>query len=103
MPYANGFTLLELLLSLFLTTLMVLGVTQYLMISARIHITLQQEALVAKTLEELILQSALQNTSNPPCPNNLALPSFNCSSSSRFLLIEWQSPSGLRQVQRLFN
>lgn len=103
MPYANGFTLLELLLSLFLTALMVTGVTQYLTISTRIHLTIQQEALVAKTLEELILQSALQTPSQPQCPNNLDLPNFSCNSSGTFLLIKWQSPSGTRTIQRPFS
>lgn len=99
MPYANGFTLLELLLSLLLTALMVIGVTQYLMVSTRINLTLQQEALVARTLEELILNS----TNHPQCPNNLALPNVSCSISGTFLLIKWQSPSGLRQIQRPFS
>lgn len=103
MRYTNGFTLLELLLSLLLTALMVMGVTQYLMVSTRIHLTMQQEALVAKTLEELILNSSLQSTSHPQCPNNLALPNFNCSSSGTFLFIEWQSPSGSRKIQRPFS
>lgn len=103
MPYANGFTLLELLLSLLLTALMVIGVTQYLTVSTRIHLTIQQEALAARTLEELILKSTLQSINHPQCPNNLALPNFSCSTSSTFLLIKWQSPSGLRQIQRPFS
>lgn len=103
MPYANGFTLLELLLSLFLTALMVTGIAQYLTVSTRLHLTIQQEALVAKTLEELILQSALQNTSHPQCPSHLTLPNLSCSTSGTFLLIEWQSPSGLRKIQRPFS
>lgn len=103
MPYNNGFTFLELLLSLFLIALMVTGIAQYLTISTRIHLTLQQEALAARTLEELILQNTLQNTSQPQCPNNLDLPNFNCSASSLLLFIEWQSPSGLRKIQRPFS
>ena len=108
MPYANGFTLLELLLSLFLTALMVTGVAQYLTISTRIHLTIQQENLAAKTLEETILQSIIKNdfnnhTNPPQCPSNLDLPNFSCSSSDTFLLIEWQSPSGSRRIQRPFS
>ncbi|NLW04995.1 MAG: hypothetical protein GX029_07205 [Pseudomonadaceae bacterium] len=122
--YSLGFTLLELLLSLLFTALMVMGVSQYLLISVRVHLIMQQETLAARTLETLLLQASLspQNkstvqtaSSSKTCPSEAVsqgldltswcqaieqLPQLNFSLSSSPSYIEWQSPSGKKKIQR---
>lgn len=122
--YTQGFTLLELLLSLFLTAIMVLGIAQYLTVSSKIHLTMQQEALAARTLESLLLQAYInpssqkelaQIISSNSCPTSLLstqldfthlcqaltqLPQLKINSTNSSLSLEWLAPTGKRELVR---
>jgi len=122
--HSQGFTLLELLLSLLLTALMVMGVTQYLLVSSRIQLIMQQEALASRTLESLLLQASFSQQkkaavkavlSSNTCPSNLSnnsldlthwcqalhqLPQLKVKSSNTLLSLEWQSLGRTRRVSR---
>jgi len=78
--YSKGFTLIELLLSLLFTAMMVMGITQYLLISTRVSFTLQQESLAARTLESLLIQASFTNSNQSKIETVLA--SNACPSNS---------------------
>lgn len=120
---SQGFSLLELLLSLLLTTLLVMGIAQYLLISSRVHLTLQQETLAARALESLLIQATFSQPSkdaiqaalsSKSCQNNASnlgldfstwchalknLPKLTVSSTTSSVSFEWQAPTGSRKIQ----
>lgn len=119
-----GFTLLELLVGLLFTALIVLGIAHYFLVSTQVHLIIQQEALAARTLENLLLQAhfngqseaAIQNSlPSNNCPNEAfvngldfthwcqalkELPQLNYSLTSVPAYLEWQSPTGIKRIQR---
>lgn len=121
---SQGFTLLELLLSLLLTALMVMGIAQYLLVSSRVHLIMQQETLASQTLENFLLQASLNEQSkeavkatlaSTTCPNNATtntldftywcqaisqLPQLKVRSSNTSLSLEWQALGRTRRVSR---
>lgn len=121
---SQGFTLLELLISLFLTALMVMGITQYLLVSSHIHLTMQQESLAAKTLESFLIQASFNSDSKDKvkaalsiktCPDStlssqldltywcqalVQLPNLEINSNHSSLSLEWQAPKGKRKIIR---
>lgn len=122
--YSQGFTLIELLLSLLFTAMMVIGVAQYLLISARVSFTLQQESLAARTLESLLIQASFSYPSkskietalaSKACPSNSVdsqvdfalwcqaldqLPQLKINSNASYLAVEWQAPNGKKIIRR---
>jgi|SRR5690554_2438554 len=120
----QGFTLLELLLSLLLTSLMVLGIAQYLTVSSKVNLTMQQEALAARTLESLLLQAYINPSSQAElkeaisgnsCPSSslstqfdfthwcqalIQLPQLALSSNTTSLSLQWRAPTGNRELVR---
>lgn len=120
----QGFTLLELLLSLLLTSLMVLGIAQYLTVSSKVQLTIQQETLAARTLESLLLQAYINPSSQEDfervfssnsCPTGalstqldfthwcqalVQLPQLTLTSNSTSLSLDWRAPTGNRKLVR---
>ena len=120
----QGFTLLELLLSLLLTSLMVLGIAQYLTVSSKVQLTIQQETLAARTLESLLLQAYINPSSQEDfervfssnsCPTSalstqldfthwcqalVQLPQLTLTSNSTSLSLDWRAPTGNRKLVR---
>lgn len=121
---SQGFTLLELLLSLLLTALMVMGIAQYLLVSSRVHLIMRQETLATRTLESFLLQASFSQQNKEAveavlgsnaCPNNSAinaldfthwcqalnqLPQLKVKSNNTSLSLEWQALGRTRSVTR---
>lgn len=122
-----GYTLMELLVSLLLTSSLGLMVAQYLLTSQRVHQQLQQDALATRTAMDLAAQfqsarlngsdlsSALQAGNCPStrqqlpdlqlwCQAREQLPDLQASiqpqGQALRLQLQWQSGERQRQVQR---
>lgn len=120
-PVMSGFTLIELLVSLLLISGMALMISQYLLTSQRTLLLMQQRELAAATANHLVRQLALDNSSRGLIQSSLSsgqcdqhtpvdltlwcealerLPQLNVQIKTHRLMLEWQSPSGLRQLER---
>ncbi|GLR65136.1 prepilin-type N-terminal cleavage/methylation domain-containing protein [Marinospirillum insulare] len=121
---SQGFSLLELLISLFLTALMVMGIAQYTLISSSIHLTLQQEALAARALDSLLIQASTYPASKNIIQSSLSslnqscnqqalevdftnfclaleqLPQLKVISNQSYTALEWQAPKGKKIIKR---
>ena len=117
----HGFTLMELLVSLLLISGMALMTSQYLLSSQRTLLLMQQQELAAATADQLVRQMALQNNNPGEIQSSVSsgkcdlhaqvdltlwcealekLPELNVQVNAKRLILEWQSPSGLRQLER---
>ncbi|MBE0506551.1 MAG: prepilin-type N-terminal cleavage/methylation domain-containing protein [Marinospirillum sp.] len=117
----HGFTLMELLVSLLLISGMALMTSQYLLSSQRTLLLMQQRELAAATADHLVRQLAVDNSNNGAIQSSLAsgkcktssqadltlwcealekLPQLKAQLNAQRLILEWQSPSGLRQLER---
>lgn len=122
--YQAGFTLMELLVALVLTALLAITVGHYLTSSLQVRLLIQQEALAARTAEDLALQlglgspppgsltASLKNSQCTPthpqadfdfsllCQASQHLPKLKASHTGQQVTLSWQSPTGQRQLSR---
>lgn len=117
----HGFTLMELLVSLLLISGMALMTSQYLLSSQRTLLLMQQRELAASTADQLVRQMALQNNNPGEIQSSVSsgkcdlhaqadlslwcealekLPQLKARINAHQLTLEWQSPSGRRQLER---
>lgn len=118
---SQGFTLMELLVSLLLISGMALMTSQYLLSSQRTLLLMQQRELAASTADQLVRQLAFDNSNNGAIQSSVSsgkcdlhaqvdltlwcealekLPELNVQVNAKRLILEWQSPNGLRQLER---
>lgn len=120
----TGFSLMELIVALILTGLLATSIAQFQTASLQIRLLIQQEALAARTAEDLALQinSSLSSPDHwasvlkehgcfppqPPsafdfslfCQAKQRLPELHTKQQGAELLLTWQSPLGKRKVRR---
>lgn len=118
---SQGFSLLELLASLFLATLLALGNAHYQLASQALANKMQQETLASALLDKLFIHSQLHPAASlsladlaagSPCPSLAAataanwclalnqLPNLRLTSGSGLVTLEWQTPKGLAKLSR---
>ncbi|SFC27862.1 prepilin-type N-terminal cleavage/methylation domain-containing protein [Marinospirillum celere] len=116
----SGFTLMELLAALLITSFLAIGVAQYLAAATQVRLIMHQDTLAARTAEDLARQLAISQsppghlnasrcTSKPSsssldtlqlCRAYQKLPQLRVRSQGQQLTLSWQGPTGTREVQR---
>lgn len=120
MQTSLGFTFIELLVSLFLVSLLALGIAHFQLVSQAVQVKMQQETLASALLDKLLIQaeiSANKNLSLEKLPDETCskassstsanwclalnkLPSLRIIQGSQEISLEWQTPTGTAKISR---
>lgn len=120
MQTSLGFTFIELLVSLFLVSLLALGIAHFQLVSQAVQVKMQQETLASALLDKLLVQAevsaskslSLERLADQTCANSHSatsadwclalnkLPSLRVIQGSQEVSLEWQTPKGTAKISR---